>query len=285
MTIYFMNGQYTDKESVQVSVDDRGYYFGDGVYEVIKVYDGVLFTATEHFTRFLSSAEKIRMNLPYTVEEFIRIAEKLVSDNGIIEGHVYMQATRGVAARVHNFPGEDVNPMIMAYAIDNPRPLKKIAEGVAVKTTEDIRWLRCDIKSLNLLANVLAKQEAVESGCAEAVFVRDGIVTEGSSSNIFGVKDGILYTHPATNLILNGITRRVILKCCAVESIGVIEEPFTLENLHDMDEVFLSSTTSEITPIVSIDGKEVGTGVPGRITERLQSVFVKAIQQPLNNTN
>ncbi len=279
MTIYFNNGVYADKETMKVSIDDRGYYFGDGVYEVVKVYDGKLYTAEEHFTRFLQSAKKIRLDLPYTIEEFTEIAKKLTIDNGIVEGHVYIQATRGAAPRMHNFPGEDVVPMITAYAIHNPRPLSKIKEGVAVKTTDDIRWLRCDIKSLNLLGNVLAKQEAYEAGCAEAVFVRNGIVTEGSSSNMFGVKDGILYTHPATNLILNGITRRVVLTLCAQHSIGVMEEPFTLEQFNEMDELFLTSTTSEITPIVSVDGKPVGEGVPGRVTERLQQVFEKTIHE------
>ncbi|WP_039043919.1 D-amino-acid transaminase [Sporosarcina sp. ZBG7A] len=279
MTIYFNNGVYADKETTKVSIDDRGYYFGDGVYEVVKVYDGKLYTAQEHFTRFLQSAKKIRLDLPYTIEEFTEIAKKLATDNGIVEGHVYIQATRGAAPRMHNFPGEDVEPMITAYAIQNPRPLSKMKEGVAVKTTDDIRWLRCDIKSLNLLGNVLAKQEAYESGCAEAVFVRDGIVTEGSSSNMFGVKDGILYTHPATNLILNGITRRVVLKLCAKHSIGVMEEPFTLEQFYEMDELFLTSTTSEITPIVSIDGISVGEGAPGRVTERLQQVFEETIHE------
>ncbi len=285
MTLYFKNGEYTEKDKLSISVDDRGYYFGDGVYEVIKVYGGKLYTAAEHFERFLSSAQKIRMPLPYTVEEFTGIAEELVRANGITEGHVYLQATRGIAPRVHNFPGDDVLPMITAYAIDNPRPLGKLEKGVAVKTVDDIRWLRCDIKSLNLLANVMAKQEAVEAGCGEAVFVRDGIVTEGSSSNIFGVKDGILYTHPATNLILNGITRRVVLKCCAAESIGVMEEPYSLGELRGMDEVFLTSTTSEITPIIAIDGEPVGDGTPGPVTSRLQRVFEKTIRQVMQETN
>lgn len=279
MTIYFINGVYADKETIKVSIDDRGYYFGDGVYEVIKVYDGKLYTAQEHFTRFLQSAKKIRLDLPYTIDEFTEIAKKLTADNGIVEGHVYIQATRGAAPRMHNFPGDEVEPMITAYAIHNPRPISKIKEGVSVKTTDDIRWLRCDIKSLNLLGNVLAKQEAYDEGCAEAVFVRDGMVTEGSSSNMFGIKDGILYTHPATNLILNGITRRVILQLCAKHSIGVIEEPFTLDQFKEMDELFLTSTTSEITPIVSIDGKIVGDGVPGRVTERLQQIFEETIHE------
>ncbi|WP_040286155.1 D-amino-acid transaminase [Sporosarcina koreensis] len=285
MTLYFKNGKYTQKDEVTVSIDDRGYYFGDGVYEVIKVYGGSLYTAEEHFTRFLSSAEKIRMPLPYTVAEFTEIAERLAEDNGITEGHVYIQATRGVAPRIHNFPGEETEPMITGYAIENPRPLAKLESGVAVKTVDDIRWLRCDIKSLNLLANVMAKQEAVEADCAEAVFIRDGIVTEGSSSNIFGVKDGILYTHPATNLILNGITRRVVLKCCAQESIGVMEETFSLDELRAMDEVFLTSTTSEITPITSIDGEQVGDGKPGPLTARLQAVFESTIGQVQQKTN
>ena len=214
MTIYFIDGQFTEKDSLNISIDDRGYYFGDGVYEVVKVYDGELYTAEQHFERLFQSASKVKMSVPYSEQQLIDIAKELVKVNDVKTGHIYLQVTRGASPRIHQFPDLAVTPVVTGYAVHNPRPMSNMEDGVAVKTVDDIRWLRCDIKSLNLLANVLAKQEAFESGCAEAILVRDGIVTEGSSSNAFGVKDGVVITHPATNLILNGITRQVVLKLC-----------------------------------------------------------------------
>lgn len=277
MTMYFIDGQFTEKDELKISVEDRGYYFGDGVYEVIKVYDGMLFTAEEHLNRLVESAMKIKLEIPFTKQQLLEVAEKLILDNQIRTGHVYMQVTRGAAQRTHQFPNPPVAPVVVAYAVNNPRPVKTIENGVTVKSVEDVRWLRCDIKSLNLLGNVLAKQEAFEAGCYEAIFHRDGIVTEGSSSNLFGVKDGKIYTHPATNLILNGITRQVVLRLCHEQGIQVEEKAFTIDEAFTMDELFLTSTTSEITPISSIDGQPVGTGKPGVLTVKLQKAFAAQI--------
>lgn len=277
MTIYFVDGQFTDKDGVRISIDDRGYYFGDGVYEVVKVYNGELFTAQEHMARLLESASKVKMAVPYTEQQLIGIAEELMKKNDIDTGHVYMQVTRGASARVHHFPDMSVPPVVTGYAIVNPRPVLNLQEGVAAKTVEDIRWLRCDIKSLNLLGNVMAKQEAHEAGCVEAIFVRDGIVMEGSSSNMFGILNGIVYTHPATNLILNGITRQVVLEICAELDIPVLEKEFTLEELYLMDEFIMTSTTAEVTPVITIDNKKIGSGVPGPITKKLQEAFAKKL--------
>ena len=188
MTIYFVDGQFTEREGLNISIDDRGYYFGDGVYEVIKVYGGELYTAEEHINRLFQSASKIKMAIPYTDGQLMEIVRELVKVNYILVGHVYIQITRGSAPRIHQFPNSSVPPVVIAYAINNPRPMASIKNGVAVKSVEDVRWLRCDIKSLNLLGNVLAKQEAYESGCTEALLHRDGIVTEGSSSNMFRYK-------------------------------------------------------------------------------------------------
>lgn len=277
MTIYFVDGQFTDKDGVRISIDDRGYYFGDGVYEVVKVYNGELFTAQEHMSRLLESASKVKMAVPYTEQQLIGIAEELMKKNDIDTGHVYLQVTRGASARVHHFPDMSVAPVVTGYAIDNARPLLNLQEGVAAKTVEDIRWLRCDIKSLNLLGNVMAKQEAHEAGCVEAIFIRDGIVMEGSSSNMFGIRNGIVYTHPATNLILNGITRKVILNICSELEIQVLEKEFTLEELYLMDEFIMTSTTAEVTPVITIDNKKIGSGVPGPITKKLQEAFAKKL--------
>lgn len=278
MTIYFLDGKFIAQDEVKISVDDRGYYFGDGVYEVIKVYRGELFTEEEHLERLLQSASKIKLSLPYTVGQFVEIANELIKSNNIEDGHIYMQVTRGVSKRIHHFPEPDVMPTVVAYAVSIPRPLNALQNGVALKSVEDVRWLRCDIKSLNLLGNVLAKQEAHEANCTEALLHRNGTVTEGSSSNMFGFKNGKLYTHPVTNLILNGITRQVVLRLCHDLGIQVVEEAFTLEEALAMDEFFLTSTTSEVTPVISIDGSPIGLGKPGEWTTKLQKAL--ALQIP-----
>ncbi|BAQ11800.1 D-alanine aminotransferase [Bacillus sp. OxB-1] len=277
MTVYFVDGQFVEKEHVSISVDDRGYYFGDGVYEVIKVYDGDLYTGEEHIARLFESAAKIKLTIPYSEAQLIEMAKQLVVSNSISVGHVYMQVTRGVAPRVHQFPNPAAAPMLTAYALDGARPTEEMQKGVKVKSVEDFRWLRCDIKSLNLLANVMAKQEAVESGCKEAVFVRDGYVTEGASTNMFGVRDGVLYTHPANNFILNGITRQVVLRLSRELGVAVREEPFTLEAALVMDELFMTSTTLEVMPIIQLDDKMIGSGRPGEITLQLQKAFASQI--------
>jgi D-alanine transaminase len=277
MTVYFLDGQFTEREGLNISIDDRGYYFGDGVYEVIKVYGGELYTAEEHINRLFQSASKIKMAIPYADGELMEIARELVKANNILVGHIYIQITRGSAPRLHQFPDSSVPPVVIAYAINNPRPMAGIENGVAVKSVEDVRWLRCDIKSLNLLGNVLAKQEAHEAGCTEALLHRDGVVTEGSASNMVGIKDGTVYTHPATNLILNGITRQVVLGLCKELGIPVVEKSFTLDEAFEMDEFILTSTTSEVTPVISIDGRPIGSGVPGIVTKQLQEAFAAQI--------
>lgn len=275
--IYFQNGQFLSKEEMRISIDDRGYVFGDGVYEVIKVYDGALYTAEEHLQRLVESAAKIKMNLPYTVPHLLEIVQQLVEENKLSVGHVYLQATRGAAPRAHQFPGKEIPPVITGYTVENPRPAEQLKNGAAMKSVEDMRWLCCDIKSLNLLGNVLAKQEAIEAGCQEALFVRDGYVREGSASNVFGIKDGVLHTHPANNFILNGITRKVVLQLASECSIPVQEKEFTLEDAYQMDEFFFTSTNAEITPVISIDGRPVGAGVPGSLTRELQRAFEQQI--------
>ena len=281
MTLYFMDGKFTERTELNISIDDRGYYFGDGIYEVIKVYNGELYTAAEHISRLFQSAAKVKITIPYTEEQLLEIARELTLRNAISTGHIYIQVTRGAAPRIHQFPESTVAPVISAYAINNPRPTSNIENGVPVKSVEDIRWLRCDIKSLNLLGNVLAKQEAHEANCVEALLHRDGVVTEGSSSNLFGVKGGTIYTHPATNLILNGITRRVVLGLCQELEVPAEEKSFTFEDAFNMDELFLTSTTSEIMPITSIDGRSIGLGTPGIVTRKLQKAFALQIPSPI----
>ena len=276
------NDRIVADNEVVVDKEDRGYQFGDGVYEVVKVYNGQLFTLEEHVDRFYASAEKIHITIPYTKDKLYTLLHQLVEANEINTGHIYFQITRGACPRNHIFPGDDVAPVLTGNAKENPRPVANFENGVKATFVEDIRWLRCDIKSLNLLGAVLAKQEAHEKGCYEAILHRGETITEGSSSNIYGVKDGVLYTHPADNLILNGITRQVIFKCAEEIGMPVKEQAFTKEQLLAMDEIIVSSTTSEVTPVIDVDGQAIGSGKPGEWTRKLQAQFDTKIPQPIN---
>ncbi|MED3662513.1 D-amino-acid transaminase [Ureibacillus sp. FSL K6-8385] len=276
------NDQIVKDEEVKIDKEDRGYQFGDGVYEVIKVYNGEMFTVKEHIERFYSSAEKIRISIPYTKEHLQELLQELIEKNQVGTGHIYFQITRGVSPRTHYFPEGGAKPVLIGYTRENPRPLENIEKGVKATFVEDIRWLRCDIKTLNLLGAVLAKQEAHEKGCYEAILHRDNIVTEGASTNVFGVKDGILYTHPANHLILRGITRDVVMDCAEEINMPVKEIPFTTYEALNMDELFVTSTTSEITPVIEIDGKPINDGKVGEWTRKLQKQFEAKIPKPLH---
>lgn len=278
-----INDQITERSEAVIDIEDRGYQFGDGVYEVIRIYDGSLFTAEEHLNRFYQSAEKIKMIVPFDKKQLRALVEQLVKENQVKDGSLYMQLTRGASPRNHVFPGEEIQPVLTAYTKEVPRPEEAMANGVKAIVVDDIRWLRCDIKSLNLLPNILAKQEASEQGCFEAIQHRNGLVTEGSSSNAYIIKDGKIQTHPATNLILNGITRQVIAKLCAENDIPFSEKPFHIDDLFNADEVFISSTTSEVMPVIQIDEQVIGDGKPGRITSQLQSLFVAKIESDKHN--
>ena len=275
----FLNGQFIDRTKAKVDIEDRGNMFGDGVYEVIRVYNRQLFTLEEHLQRLMKSGEKILLNMPYDIEQMRAIIKQLIIESDLDFGIVYIQVTRGAITRQHAFPGNEVPATFFAYTKPLKKPLVQQRDGVKVKTEEDIRWLKCDIKSLNLLGNVLAKQNAANQGCFEAVLVRGGFVTEGSSSNIYIVKNGVIRTHPANNLILNGVTRLVVLKQCEQTNLTVMESPFTVVELMDADEAFLTSTTSEVIPIVEVDGQKIGNGLVGTITAKLQQSYENEIEE------
>ncbi|WP_017379969.1 D-amino-acid transaminase [Paenisporosarcina sp. TG-14] len=279
MTWVLWNDRLVKDADIQLSKEDRGYQFGDGIYEVIRVYNGSMFTATEHIDRFYESADKIKIVIPYTKDVFHKMIYDLIEANEVTSGQVYIQITRGATPRQHQFPTNTVEAVLTAYTKELQRPVSEMTNGVSVKTVEDIRWLRCDIKSLNLLGSVLAKQEAYEDGCFEALLHRGDSITEGSSTNMYGIKDGVLYTHPATNLILNGITRRVILACCEEIGLPVVEEPMSLASVFLNEEFFMSSTTSEIIPVIMINGRKLGKGLPGDWTQKLQIAFEAKINQ------
>ncbi|RDI44332.1 D-amino-acid transaminase [Falsibacillus pallidus] len=274
-----VNGELIERKDAVMDIEDRGYQFGDGIYEVIRVYNGKMYTAEEHLKRLYESAEKIGLKIHYQKDEIKSHAARLIDENMLETGIIYMQFSRGIAPRQHAFPLKDVACSYIAYTREMPRPEASLDKGVKTLLVEDIRWLRCDIKSLNLLGNILAKQKAAESDCYEAIQHRGEIVTEGSSSNVFIVKDGTVMTHPATNLILNGITRQVIQKVCAENAVPFVEKEFTVEQLLAADEVFLGSTTSEVMPIIQVDKTVIGEGVPGSMTRKLQELFSQHIQK------
>jgi len=279
MSYAIVNGKLVDRSEALVDIEDRGYQFGDGVYEVIRVYNGRMYTETDHLDRLARSTGSIDIQLPYTKEQLSAMLEELIKVNKLQQGIVYLQVTRGVAPRNHAYPTTDVTAALTAYTKEMQRPLEILKTGVKTILTEDIRWLRCDIKSLNLLGNSMAKQKAAEKGCYEAIQHRGQDVTEGSSSNVFIVKDGTVITHESNNLILKGITKDVILQLCEQHKIPVLEQTFTIDELAAADEVFLASTTSEVMPIIAIDGKTVGDGHPGAVTKKIQELFTREIEK------
>lgn len=270
-----------ERSQARTDIEDRGYQFGDGVYEVIRVYGGKLFQLAEHAARFSRSLREIRIDFPDCENRVAEGARRLAEAEELTDGIVYLQVTRGAARRVHQFPGPEVQPVFSGTASPYPRPLANLEGGVSVLVTEDIRWLRNDIKSLNLLGAVLAKQQAKEAGRFEAVLHRAGLVTEGSSSNVLIVADGTIVTHPTDNLILAGITRATVLALAREAGVAVQERAFTVEEFLGAGEALMTSTGAEATPIVSaLYGREellIGGGQAGPVSRELQRRFTELI--------
>lgn len=271
--------QIVKRNEVFVDFEDRGYQFGDGIYEVIGVYNKKSFRMKEHLERLERSAKNLQITLPYSMEELDQKLEELRERNHFENGWIYVQITRGVAPRNHPFPTPSPEPKLIGYTKEVSRPSKESYEnGVDAILTKDIRWLRCDIKSVNLLPNVLAKQEAIEKNCFEAILYREGgFVTEGSGTNVFMVKDNKIYTHPSNNYILNGITRQAVLELCKELEFEVIQERFDQDFLLQADEVFITGTYIDIVPIKKIDDKVIGK--PGPITNMLRQRLQIKIEQ------
>jgi D-alanine transaminase len=267
--------KFTHRDRLKYSYEERGVQFGDGIYEVIRVYDGKCYLLKDHVDRLFRSAEAIRLELSFSKEEITDNLLELLNRNQMEkDGHIYLQITRGSAPRTHEFPA-NVEPNLYAYVKNMPRHTELLNHGVETILTRDVRWENCYIKSLNLLPNVLAKQEAKEQGRFEAILHRDGLVTEGSSSNIFLIKDGILYTHPATNRILHGCVRAAVLGFARKQNIKVVEEAFDVKDIQHADEMFMTSSTSEVMPIVKVDDVTIGDGKPGTVTRSLQQAYEK----------
>jgi D-alanine transaminase len=279
MLAYF-NNRFISKEEVRISPDDRGFLFGDGAYEVIRSYSGRLFRAEEHLRRLERSLRELEI-IGGDVASFQNIAATLLERNGLRTGDatVYMQVTRGVAPRRHSFPEKGTPPTVYLAASVLQSPTQKIENGITAILVPDIRWTRCDIKSVSLVANVLANQQAKASGAEEAIFVRGDAITEGTHSNVCAVFGGEFVTHPANNHILAGITREVVLNLCCGLGIAVSERPILAEELQRADELIMLGTTTEVMPIVQVNDQQVGNGKPGPVTRRLQKAFRELTQQ------
>lgn len=276
----YLNGSFVPHDRAMVHVEDRGLLFADGIYEVIRVYGGKPFALNDHFERLGRSAEKMRLPLPATLSDLKAAALDTLARSGEREATLYIQVTRGYAGpRVHGFPKDAKPTVFMIARAVAPPPERLRTKGAHLVSVPDRRWEMCDVKSTGLFLNALARQEAQERGADDGLFVRGNIVTECSSSNFAAVWDGALHTHPEGPWILPGVTRRHVLMLASRAGIPVVEEPFTLDQAKAADEAFYTGTTSEVTPVVVIDGTRIGDGRPGPLTCHLADLYAKKVHE------
>jgi D-alanine transaminase len=278
MLVYF-NNDFKLHSEVNLSLFDRGFLFADGVYESIRTYNKKLFRYEDHLKRLKRSLKETRIDFTdlNSVENIIY--ELMIKNEIDDEALVYIQITRGTAMpRTHSFPKEKISPTIFISVQELKESTEEQTKGVKVILQEDVRWLRCDIKSTSLLPVVLASQKATEENAAEAILVRDGMITEGTHTNFFAIKDETIHTAPKSRLILEGITRKVVLEFCDKFKIDYREEFIEKDELKSFDEFFITSTTKEITPVTEIDYWKINQGNPGKITMSLQSLFKKIVE-------
>lgn len=274
-TVY-LNGRFVPKGEAMISVEDRGFIFGDGIYEVVRVIDGRIFAWDAHATRMANGLAGLRINGAGAESATLKaVCERLVQDNGLAEGEatIYLQVSRGAATRVHHFPPADTKTTIYAAAsrfTPNMEMRQKGAKGI---TYPDQRWARCDLKTVNLLGPVLARQAAAEAGAYEAILHRDGMVMEGAATNCFAVLGGVLRTAPLTNYILPGITRAVLMDIIREHHLPCEERPIALRELPTVEELFVCGTTTDVQAIVTLDGRPIAGGVVGPITATLRDAL------------
>ena len=274
MEIACFNGKLLPKKDIIISPDDRGFLFADGIYEVIRWYESFFYDMDSHVTRMKRSLRELRINWP-DADLFPSIAGDLIKSNKLENQHamIYLQVTRGVAKRTHSFPSPEVTPTVYAYAWGFVPDNQAKVNGIKVMMKEDIRWSRCDIKSVALLANTISFQEAHENGLKECIFVRNGLITEGSRSNIFFVLDGTLFTHPESNHVLSGVTRKNVLRIARDCGIKIREEPVQENRIRLIQESFITNTSAEVTPVIELGGNTLGDGVPGPVTRLIREKF------------
>lgn len=271
--LVYLNGAYTPISEAKIPVLDRGFIFGDGIYEVIPVYGRKMFRADQHLARLFRSLASVSISNPHSKEEWLQLIGKVMDAHEAEDQMVYLQVTRGVAKRSHAFP-KDAQPTV--FIMTNPITLPPDAvraKGAACVSMEDKRWLRCEIKSTSLLGNVLAAQNAAEHAATECIQFRDGFLTEASSSNVWVVKDGVLMGPPKDNLILEGIRYGLIEELCKASGIPLVTRRIAREEVFAADEVLLSSATKEVLAVISIDDQTIGKGQPGPIYSKLYAAY------------
>lgn len=277
MSVAYLNKQFTPLDEARISPLDRGFLFADGVYEVIPVYAGIPFRLTEHLERLEFSLAEVAIHNPHSRTEWQVICEQLIEKNGGGNLSIYLQITRGVPTkRDHAFPQTSVEPTVfaMTHAMDIPMAANPdTALGAKAITLNDLRWQRCDIKSIALLPNILLRQQAVSAGAMEAILIKDGNAVEGAASNLFIVKNNIVITPPSTQHILGGITRDVMIELCQDNGITILEQDISEAELHQADEVWVTSSTKEVVSIVELDGNPVANGEPGVVWQRVAALY------------
>ncbi|WP_457107592.1 D-amino-acid transaminase [Methylobacterium sp. P5_C11] len=279
--IVYLNGQFLPFEEARVPIMDRGFLFADGIYEVSAIIDGRLVDNAAHLARLDRSLGEIGIRNPHDAAGWERLQTELVARNGVTEGLVYMQVTRGVAERDFAFPKAGTEPTVVMFTQAKTVLANPLAEtGARVITVEDLRWKRRDIKSVALLAQVLAKQQAAEAGVAEAWMVEDGAVTEGSSSTAFIVsRDRVLVTRPLSTALLPGITRASVLRLAEEADLRIEERLIPVAEAHDAQEAFYTSASAFVMPVIAIDGRQIGEGRPGPLTRRLRELYIEAARR------
>jgi len=281
LSIVYLNGRFVPKAEAMVSVEDRGFLLADGVYEVVPFYEGVPFYLDRHLARLRYSLDAVRID--FDTSDVGDVMRRLIVENGLEREDrslVYLQLTRGAAPRTHWFPNPPVEPTVYGLAKAWKRPADDVwSRGFTAVTVPDRRWARVDIKTTNLLPNVLAFQEALDAGVDDAILVRDGVAIEGAHQNFWAVIDGTVVTHPATNLILAGITRGVVLELARGAGMSVEERPIQLEEVRLADELFFTGATGEVRPCVRVDGKAIGNGGVGPITQELSTALLALVDR------
>jgi D-alanine transaminase len=281
--IVYLNGEYLPIEQAKISVLDRGFIFGDAVYEVWRLVNGKLFETDKHLARLANGLRDVQIAAPAEAQraKLIEISDRLVKENGLnAEGSLFLEMSRGVAPRAHQYPKPAVPPTVFLMASPFTPPEELRAKGGAVILVDDVRWKRCNVKTTQLLPNVMAKQEAFEHEALDAIFVRDGMITETSHANVCAVVGGTVWTHPIDGSVLPGVTRDVVIELAKKTGIPVREEAMTADAFRRADEVFLVGTLSDVMPIVQVDGKQVGAGKPGPVSLKL----FKALRERLDAT-
>lgn len=278
----FVNGRYLPEEQATVSVFDRGFLMADGVYEVVSVLDGKLVDFDGHMKRLARSLEELAMTRPMSDDEFLEAHRRLIAENGITEGLVYLQVTRGNPGdRDFAYPPEGTTPTVVMFTQSKPglarNPQAEI--GLRVCTLPDLRWARRDIKTVQLLYPSMAKMEAKARGCDDAWMVEDGHVTEGTSNNAYIVKDGTIITRALSSDILHGITRAAVLRLAAEAQLGVEERSFTVDEAKAADEAFITSASAFVMPVVELDGTTVGNGKPGPVSRRMREIYLDEMRR------